>query len=1180
MGALINSGIGYYESTSKGVRSSFDLTHKGTPIFERYFDGQSTSTIDIENDRIAIPNHNFVSGEEIVYDYNYDFLHSPIGIATTSIAGIGTTDILPSKAYVIREDNLYIKFAKSPDEATIDNPIPIKLRSVGIGTLHKIYAKNQDSRVLLTIDNVIQTPIVGTGVTISIASTASLITDIIDFTSTDNFYNGDIIKINDELMRIETVGYTTSNFVLVKRSFMGTELGIHSIGSTVEKISGNYTISGNTINFAAAPFGVRPVGIGTTIGAPISDSDYSGINTSSKFSGRCFIRSAIPGDSNPAYYDNYVFDDISEGFTGFSTDFSLKVKNNDVSDFGLDAVMLLVRSAFQDPQVITNVSRSGTYKLTAGISSVSLNFLGLKPFYDTDVNVSGVPIGGVISSVGSSEGFGYQKLKRASASPTLDGNGAIASIQIQDGGSGYRSGIQTNIYVYAKTGELETEQTVLVGEAVIGNTIETQGKVVDVVITNPGTGYSVSNSPEIIVEEPLNYVNIPLVYSAFSNGPGIGTGAKINVVVGQNSNIIDYSITDYGYGYKSGEILTLPLGVSNNGIEGLVDYIYNIITSSQSLLGITTTYDSPTVIDDGVIIYLDDTSTLTIGDNQYQSIVNEFQIYVDSVYKDDFSAWSFGELEVFDSPQNLFNGTRTTFPLRIDGISKSIIGDPTIDVQSALLVFINGILQVPGEGYIFDGGSTITFTEPPLGSTPGTQNTGDTCQILFYKGTKDIDVIDVDIVETIKTGDTVQLLGDVSLLQQEERIVHSIDSTNSLITNVYAGVGIVSDIRYQRPLQWCKQSEDIFIDGKEITKDRPFYEPIINPATNIIKTIGTATSTSIYVETAKTFFDNYREDITGDRFSSIQIVPQTPIRRARANALISLAGIVTGFEILDGGEGYTSNPEIIMSSPVGLGTTAKPTAIANVSSGIVTSITIISAGVGYTESPYVLIEQPIRKTEKIEGVTYKGDFGVVTKIVPTTIGIASTGLIFSLFVPEGSPIRDKSSTGIAITVSGLSQGDYFTIRNSYVGSGITSLDLEGNVLGISTTFIDNIYQVYSVSFLRKEFETSTTLTGTEIFNSPAIINDGVTIQLDDTARIIIDEFSVTEVTVRVSEVYPSISTLPPALFHGDYSWCKITAPRRKSPKEFIAYTENGIAGIDTSPVVKRFKPLRFFNYIP
>ena len=36
-----------------------------------------------------------------------------------------------------------------------------------------------------------------------------------------------------------------------------------------------------------------------------------------------------------------------------------------------------------------------------------------------------------------------------------------------------------------------------------------------------------------------------------------------------------------------------------------------------------------------------------------------------------------------------------------------------INVADALLVFVNDILQVPGEGYQFKGGSLITFTEAP-----------------------------------------------------------------------------------------------------------------------------------------------------------------------------------------------------------------------------------------------------------------------------------------------------------------------------------------------------------------------------------------------------------------------------------------------------------------------------------
>ena len=34
-----------------------------------------------------------------------------------------------------------------------------------------------------------------------------------------------------------------------------------------------------------------------------------------------------------------------------------------------------------------------------------------------------------------------------------------------------------------------------------------------------------------------------------------------------------------------------------------------------------------------------------------------------------------------------------------------------IDVQATLLIFINDVLQVPGEAYVFPGGSTIRFTE-------------------------------------------------------------------------------------------------------------------------------------------------------------------------------------------------------------------------------------------------------------------------------------------------------------------------------------------------------------------------------------------------------------------------------------------------------------------------------------
>ena len=57
-------------------------------------------------------------------------------------------------------------------------------------------------------------------------------------------------------------------------------------------------------------------------------------------------------------------------------------------------------------------------------------------------------------------------------------------------------------------------------------------------ITNPGSGYTTSNPPIVIFDSPNSYDNIPLIYSS---GPsGIGTQATINIVVGQDSSVIDF----------------------------------------------------------------------------------------------------------------------------------------------------------------------------------------------------------------------------------------------------------------------------------------------------------------------------------------------------------------------------------------------------------------------------------------------------------------------------------------------------------------------------------------------------------------------------------------------------------------------------------------------------------------
>ena len=196
---------------------------------------------------------------------------------------------------------------------------------------------------------------------------------------------------------------------------------------------------------------------------------------------------------------------------------------------------------------------------------------------------------------------------------------------------------------------------------------------------------------------------------------------------------MNFELTSVGYGYQNGDILTLDVG----GIAGI-----------------------PTDI---------------------SKTFREFQITVDSIDGDTFSGWTFGELQVLDSLDSQINGFRDTFSLKLNdeiiAIQKSV-GSP-IELASVLIVFVNNIIQIPGAGYKFNGGSRITFAEP--------LKSGDRTQIFFYRGTPNVDVVDVDILETIKEGDTVKVHSEVLALTEEQRTVTEIISPSDAETNNYFG---------------------------------------------------------------------------------------------------------------------------------------------------------------------------------------------------------------------------------------------------------------------------------------------------------------------------------------------------------------------------------------------------------
>ena len=84
------------------------------------------------------------------------------------------------------------------------------------------------------------------------------------------------------------------------------------------------------------------------------------------------------------------------------------------------------------------------------------------------------------------------------------------------------------------------------------------------------------------------------------------------------------------------------------------------------------------------------------------------------------------------------------------------------------------------------------------------------------------------------------------------------ESTDRVATPPYYGPGNVADPNLERPIAWCRQMEDKIINEKGVGKDREIYEPVINPYSPIIKSVGIG-STIVYVENVRPYFDPYDE---------------------------------------------------------------------------------------------------------------------------------------------------------------------------------------------------------------------------------------------------------------------------------------------------------------------------------
>ena len=179
---------------------------------------------------------------------------------------------------------------------------------------------------------------------------------------------------------------------------------------------------------------------------------------------------------------------------------------------------------------------------------------------------------------------------------------------------------------------------------------------------------------------------------------------------------------------------------------------------------------------------------------------------------------------------------------------------------------------------------------------------------------------------------------------------------------------------------------------------------------------------------------------------------------------------------------------------------------------------------------------------------FEGDFGLIVGIGSTSIlGIANTCLVFDLFIPMDSYLRneelnsDISNQGI----SGIQTGYRFVVSGTSKGSPNISFDIDGNPVSVGTTFLDNVYEC--LDFYTDNIE---------------IIGIGFT-----------------TVTKVISSVNTYAGIVGFGTFYGKYSWGKIITPYRSSPKSFDVNLLS-LSGISTNPIIRRKNSLKKDLYLP
>ena len=608
-----------------------------------------------------------------------------------------------------------------------------------------------------------------------------------------------------------------------------------------------------------------------------------------------------------------------------------------------------------------------------------------------------------------------------------------------------------------------------VGVVSFSHTYVSGGTLGQYIENNPGSGY-------------LERVSI-----AVTDITGNGSGAEI-VGIPTDGGELSFSIIDGGTGYtdKLTDLFAPDPAYFNMPIEGVYRRNVGFTTETGKNLFVTLEVTASPTAGAGRSEYFE-VSGYQITNQGYNfqegdviqvvgiptakglsQPLENFQLTILDVFTDNFSAWNFGETDYIDSIRGLQDGSRTQFPLQYKGESLSFEQNPNdpdsaaIDIAAILLIYVNTVIQVPGESYFFEGGNTFQFATAPFPQ--------DDIDIYFYRGKRDVDSrIITEVNESIRPGDQLQIYKnnkyndnrtDGLTKTQDIRTVTEIASSDSVRTNIYFGNKDLETVR-ERQVAWDKQKRDIFIYGEVAPKTRDSIETIIKPTAAIIRTTS-ATDSEIFLSNGEIFV--YEEDVPGSaivltnmegeiyRPTQYKYNPPVPFEPATLRANVDSNGKVSSITIIDAGKGYPQDTDM----NIGISSTGDRAEIGstifNPIDGSIISVILSDGGSGYQQSnpPFVLIEDPQLDFELLERIpNVQGFAGIVTGIQATTGSSGATKGIRVFYKVDPDTVASELNTGYSVVLC-----------NTPVGDGVETIGQNAaTVVGVGTQFLDGVYEI-------------------------------------------------------------------------------------------------------------------------